>query len=504
MLLCGIVAALPLVIPQLFVLSFLGLFWGFYLFFATPKRGYSCGFFFFFGYELTVYSFLISMYPLETVGFPPLLTLLMLVLAWLALSALHSAICGAIFPVAGLICKKRGGLLTALVTASLWMLAELLLEQGGLGFPWSRISVGQYIFTPYIQSASLFGSLFVSFITVFISCCGAMGLKLKKAALAVTAASVLISNLAFGAVYGLCIGEGKGEVKISTVQGNILSGEKWQADSFDKIYSAYIDTAFDIEGSDLIILPETALPVMVEDGSYYAELYSYVSIVTDSELVVGAFTRSEDGRQQNSVLGFDESGITGRYSKRHLVPFGEYLPFREVLSVVAPFLTQINQLSSDLAPGEDSAVFEAAGVKVGALVCFDSAFAPLARDAAEDSAELIVLCTNDSWFKDSAATTQHLAQSVFRAVENRRSVVISANSGISAFITPKGECSSVLGAMKAGVLTDSAEVRDDMSLYTLWGDLPLSLFCIGAVVFAAVYNLRDRIYEKRRASSQQR
>lgn len=501
--LCGIIAALPLVVPQLFVFSFIGLFSGFYLFHSTEKRRYSCGFFFFFAYQLTVYSFLISMYPLETVGFSPIVTLLILLSAWLALSALHAAICALIFPLTALICKRRGGLCFALVTVSFWVLFELLLEQGALGFPWSRICIGQYLFKPYIQSASLLGSLFVSFITVFISVCAAMGVKLKKLALGIISASVLVCNIGFGIVYPLCLGEGKGSLKVSTIQGNILSGEKWEADSFDKIYSAYVDVALDIEGSDIIVLPETALPVFISEGNYYAELYSSIAAVTDSELIAGAFTLSEDSRQQNSVLGFDEDGITGTYSKRHLVPFGEYLPFKGVLEVIAPFLADINQLSSDLAPGKDSAIFEAAEVKVGALVCFDSAFAPLARDAAEDGAELMVLCTNDSWFKDSAATTQHLAQSVFRALENRRSVVISANSGISAFIAPDGSLTSSLGALKAGVLSDEVSIRSDFSPYTLWGDVPVCMLSLVCIVFAVIFNVKERRDEKRRSSLQQ-
>ena len=115
----------------------------------------------------------------------------------------------------------------------------------------------------------------------------------------------------------------------------------------------------------------------------------------------------------------------------------------------------------------------------------------------------MVLCTNDSWFKDSAATTQHLAQSVFRALENRRSVVISANSGISAFIAPDGSLTSSLGALKAGVLSDEVSIRSDFSPYTLWGDVPVCMLCLVCIVFAVISNVKERKDEKRRSSLQQ-
>ncbi|MBQ3075498.1 MAG: apolipoprotein N-acyltransferase, partial [Clostridia bacterium] len=138
-----------------------------------------------------------------------------------------------------------------------------------------------------------------------------------------------------------------------------------------------------------------------------------------------------------------------------------------------PVLEEINMLSSDLAAGEGSVLIEGKQGSFGSVICFESLFPSLTRQSVKDGAEMIVLVTNDSWYKDSPGVWQHLAHAVFRSVENSRSTARCANSGVSAFIDSRGRLTSVLGPLEKGILTDSVSFSDETTLYTLWGDLLL-------------------------------
>ncbi|MBQ5662355.1 MAG: apolipoprotein N-acyltransferase, partial [Clostridia bacterium] len=159
------------------------------------------------------------------------------------------------------------------------------------------------------------------------------------------------------------------------------------------------------------------------------------------------------------------------YAKRHLVPFGEYVPMRGVITALLPFLANISMLEDDLTPGTDSNLFSVNGTEVGGLVCFDSIYEVLALDAARDGAKLIALGTNDSWFRDSAAVYMHMAQARLRAVENGLPVARAANTGVSALITAKGELVELLPPLEEGYLAGSLTPGGGGTLYTAVGNL---------------------------------
>lgn len=483
----GVLAAAPLVFPPLFVLSFFGA-GGAYLALRNiidKKHLYAKGLLFFACFNLPVYSFFLWMHPLDFAGFSRPASLALLIFAVIGISAIHSAVQAVIFPLSALISKKKPSPSLAPVFASLWVLSEWLLEQGALGFPWNRIAMGQYLFKPFIGSASLFGSLFVSFLVILIPSLTAEAITQKSVRVGAVPCLILAADLIFGAVYSVPV---TGSLTVAAVQANVGSGDKWEDGSFEKIVNDHVALSREASGSDVIFWPESAVPVDLGINPSWESLYTSLSEELDAPILAGTLV-TKDGESKNCVAYFDENGIFNLYAKRHLVPFGEYLPAEELLRSVLPFLSQLNLFSSPFTPGPDAAVAEVRGVKIGSLVCFDSAFSSLAADSAKNGAQLLFLATNDSWYKDSPACTQHLAQSVFRAVENRRSVVIAANTGISAIIDPDGGIAASLAPLTAGTLTGEAKLCDANTLYTYAGDVPV---LTGALVILAVCGILSR------------
>ena len=169
------------------------------------------------------------------------------------------------------------------------------------------------------------------------------------------------------------------------------------------------------------------------------------------------------------------------YSKRHLVPFGEFVPLRDVFEILIPPLTELSMISSDLGEGVSAQVFELDETNIGSLICFDSIYDELARDSVRSGAKILAVSTNDSWFLDSAALDMHNAQAKLRAIENRRYVVRSANTGISSIISPRGEEMSSVERLVGGQITAEVYSVESKTLFTHIGNLFVYL-CIAVIV----------------------
>ena len=243
-----------------------------------------------------------------------------------------------------------------------------------------------------------------------------------------------------------------------------------------------------------MVWPETALPYTVdEDTSYLVNLAKEAKVT----ILVGAFTRTEDSPQYNSIACFLPDGTMHDtvYVKRRLVPFGEFVPMRGLIETLIPPLADLVMSGGDVGWGEDPNVFVLEQGSVGSLICFDSIYEDLTRESVREGAELICLSTNDSWFTDSAALYMHNAQAQLRAIESGRYVVRAANTGISTIISNRGEVICQLEPLVDGMLVENVEIREDRTLYTAIGNF-FVYFC-GIVSFVLVVeDLVCRILQK--------
>lgn len=504
LLLCSaLLAALPLTFPNLFLLSWVAFVPYFLVILGTSGTGkvryaFGRGIFFGFSYNALVYFWFLWLYPLDFAGLSKAISVCVVLLAWLGISLVH----GSLFAIPALLChfagKKTQNSVFLLFTAIVGvLLTEWIPTLSQLAFPWIRLSLGQYKAPAMIQFASVFGIYGVDFLLLSCSALVALtlksGEKKKKLAFALSAILLFTSNFLFGVIRLSRNDQGK-SITVSSVQGCVLSGEKWSGQG---ALSAYVDLTREVPECDLILWPESAIPINLYTHPELLEEYQKLSETLDTPMMMGCFWKIE-GQSSNSVLLLDADSVSEVYSKRHLVPFGEKVPYRPIISRVLPVLTQINMLSSDLAEGEGSVVIESEYGKMGSIVCFESLFPSLTRQSVKDGAELIVLVTNDSWYEDSPAVWQHLAHAVFRSVENSRSTARCANSGVSAFIDSRGRVQSVLGPLEKGILTDTVSFSDEATLYTFWGDVLLPalvvlwLLSAGLVFYGERRNLHGR------------
>lgn len=272
------------------------------------------------------------------------------------------------------------------------------------------------------------------------------------------------------------------------LQGNISSSEKWKI-SLDDIMSEYEGLCHKAaeEGAQLIIWPETALPFTMENNPSRTARLSALARECDADLLVGLFTLDDSGEKQNSLVLFRRDGTVSDeiYSKRHLVPFGEYLPLRRLITTVIPPLAQVAMLDDDLTPGADSGLIHWDGTTLGSLICFDSIYEQLTRSSVLDGAELIVLSTNDSWFGDSAALRMHCSHDQLRAIESGRTILRSANTGISAIISADGTMSEQLEDNTQGYIVADVRSSTSRTLYMTIGNIVVYLaiaFTVGVYV----------------------
>ncbi len=510
----GLLTGLMLVIPEVGFFEWITLIpLGIFFFLEADSDKYRCrsiygyGFFFFLGLYIMSFHWFVNLYPLDFIeGMTPVAALAVVLAGSVGLSALQALFGGIMFVLVRLLFRTE--LFTAhkylrpLGAAGLYTVYEWTQNLGWWGVPWGRLPLGQSEYIVGLQTASLFGSYFVTFALVLCNMALAFIIVERKAlrTMAILAASVLVFQYGVGTVLYLLPTDGDKTVKAAAVQGNISSNEKWSADSKQRtldVYTEYTLKAAE-NGADIVLWPETALPYTVTENNYYGEFCSALAKEAGVTLLVGAFSDGEQFREQyNSIICIlpDGSFHETIYSKRRLVPFGEFVPMRGLFQALIPPLAELVMSEDDVLAGEEPMVMALDGVKVGCLVCFDSIYDSLSRDSVNDGAELICLASNDSWFTDSAALYMHNAHAQIRAVENGRYVVRAANTGISTIISSKGKVLERLEPLVDGMVEYEVNVNSHRTLYSVIGNFVVGAFSAAFVgIFA--YDLVVKIRRK--------
>lgn len=433
----------------------------------SNKGLYVCINLFYFSYYLGAYNFFHALYPLTFAGIGYIASFFILTFAWLFLSFVHSSILSLGTYLSYRIFNRNG--IAALSSALLFVFGQYLISAGPWGFPWGRYSTAQY-YNPYlIQTSSLLGPYFVDLLIISVNLFVALTfLSKRKTKYALAFIFIFLVNFFYGLHSISSNNYVDRKLNVAIVQGNVLTDEKWHGKSS---FRTYMNETYAIESADMVVWGETAIPLELNTSySTAGEIIKY-SKSTDTELIVGAFYENELGEIFNGAYYINERGLSEDiYFKRKLVPFGEFLPFRKLLDMI-PFLDNINMLSYDLTSGKLPLITETDNGKIGCLICFDSVYPNLARTSVKNGAELITIITNDSWYKDSSSVFLHNGQAVWRAVENGRWIVRSANSGISSFITPKGKIISSIPPLTKGKAIEDVYFLDELTLYTKVGDI---------------------------------
>lgn len=460
---------------------------------------------FYFSFYLGLMTWLFKLYPMSFLGIKPFESIILLTLGWFTFSFVESLIF-VLFGFIFLKIKFISNELKALAFVPLFLLIEWTQGLSDAGLTWGRLGISQYKNLLFIQSSNIFGTLFIDslilFINLFLSILIFKVIN-KKSKINIKKYLIIPITILFNIFYGFYTINSKDDsykdIKVGIVQGNIASGDKWNM-PYTKILEIYTDLTnkmvYEYGKQDIILWPESVSPMPLSKNYLKSDplslkTFKNIAIKNNSDFITGILTTStnyedflykELENRQNSMVYINKNGdFSEFYSKRHLVPFGEYIPFGDLTRKFVPMLSKLNALKQDVIAGEKAVTFETKFGKVGAIICYESIFPSIVSSNITLDAQLIAISTNDSWFKDSSAVYQHNAQAVLRAIENNRFIIRAANTGISSIIDNKGNIIKYIPPLESGYISDNVKFLNTKTIYSITGDYPIiiiSLFYI--------------------------
>ena len=382
----------------------------------------------------------------------------------------------------------------------IWTGLELLRTYLFSGFPWMFLGYALSNSELLRQAADLAGVYGLSFLLALTGVSMYMAGKSwteSAPGQAMRRAAPAVATVLFLLLYGLNVSRpaptSDAMFRVGVAQGGVDQSVKWNPSNQRetlKIYEELTRKAHDA-GAKLIVWPETAAPFFYGWEEELTQELDRIAFEAQTPLIFGApwFDPENGGRFYNSVFFLDAGAVPrGRYDKRRLVPFGEYIPLRSLLF----FLDKLTKGSpEDFSTGKAPSMFPVNGVLVSSSVCYEATFPMLIRDEVLAGANVLVNVTNDAWFGDTVAPHQHLAMARIRSVEMRRPMLRAANSGISALIDSNGRITESEGLFRKGVVVGEVQPETKRTFYAKTGNL-FSIFCIIISLFALFTPLRGR------------
>ncbi|MET1003460.1 MAG: apolipoprotein N-acyltransferase [Acidimicrobiia bacterium] len=373
------------------------------------------------------------------------------------------------------------------LTAALWILFEYVMARAPLeGFSWGEVGYAFHDVGIARDLASVGGLPLLSFLAVAINALLA-DLVRRGPQAQLTRTDTL---RALAGVVAVMVGAGvvlavrpditpTGELRVAILQGNDKNRDLTAAEK-DARYlpTSHFELAAQVQDPvDLIIFPESSMDADPRIDPELARQLAAVAREHDAWVLTNAVVDAPDGRAVNLNLLYGPDGeLQDTYAKRHLVPYGEYVKFRDQLEWTgAP-----DEIPRDFMPGDRSGVFEIAGHEVATVICFESAFGYEIRPlVADEGAETIVVSTNNRSYRRSANSAQHVALGQIRAAETGRPVVHAAISGISALIDSDGRVLARTELFERTVLQGAVITTTGETLYVRFGDWIILVALLG-------------------------
>jgi apolipoprotein N-acyltransferase len=345
------------------------------------------------------------------------------------------------------------GLASPWSAALAWTALDHLRSFALSGFPWATLGYAQHENPALLGLASFTGVYGLSFASALggaallgMAVAARRRVRPDRAALAALAGVIALHGLGLTAPRA----ETAGSVRVAVVQGNIDQGVKWNADWIEATIARYeaLTREAAAAGAELVVWPETAVPGGLEVDPALRERVAVLARETNAALVVGGVglvldVRGRPTAYYDSAFQFASDGsLRDRYDKTHLVPFGEYIPFQDllgrVLSAVARGIAAVGVHAGANVRAMELALPDGRAIRVGTPVCYELLFPDLVRRFPADGAGALLAITNDAWYGRTGAPYQFLAITALRSAETRLWTARAANSGVSGFIDATG------------------------------------------------------------------
>jgi apolipoprotein N-acyltransferase len=392
----------------------------------------------------------------------------------------------------------RAGLRSPFLTAAVWVFFEALRDRWPLGgLAWGELGVALHNVSAARALASFGGVPLVTLLIVIgnglvLDALAAGGSRQTRPL--VLAAGALFALVAVSLLADVVRYEARttGHLRVALLQGDNRPGGSTAEQVADEVLTeSHFALAGRLRGRyDLIVFPESALADDPEQVPALRRRIVNLALAHDAVVVVNARYTGATGRLYNANLSYSPDGrLLGVYAKQHLVPFGEYVPFRHQLT----FIRDLRQIPYDFTAGRRRVLFRAAGHRFATVICYESAYAPLVRDFVRDGAEAIVVSTSDRSYQRSGIAATHVATGQMRAAETGRPLLHAAISGETAVIDADGRVVRHTPLFTRAVVTATVATTGGETPFVRFGEWVLAgaaLALLGAAALVAGRELR--------------
>jgi apolipoprotein N-acyltransferase len=387
---------------------------------------------------------------------------------------------------------RRHGMAGLWLAPCFWVSTEWVRAWLGGNFPWVLLGSSQASALPVVQLASVTGVYGLSAMVVSAGVVVTM-LTMSRDRFQRRAAMVAAVGLVLVPVWGAWrVSQGElltqgVPVRVGLVQGNVPQDQKQDSAYAAVILDRYIALTREAmgAGSQLVLWPEASTPFFFEIDAHLAEPIRRLARESQTPVLVGTdqyeppTSQGAKGQMFNgAVLVGPDGRSLDSYQKIHLVPFGEFVPFKRLLFFVKPLVEAV----ADFTHGSRLTVFNAEGTRFSVAICYEAIYAGLAREFVNNGAQLLTTITNDAWFGRSSAASQHFEQAGIRAVEQGRYLVRSANTGISGGFDPYGRVLARTELFTAVTTMVDVRLLSGRTVYNAIGDTIVYLAFAGVLL----------------------
>ena len=393
---------------------------------------------------------------------------------------------------------RSRGVSNPFLTAAIWICADAGVARfpfGGLS--WGEIGYAFHDIAPARAVASVGGVTLVTYLAVALNAFLAE-LWTERGRIADASRALLGVTVVAAIVVGATVTRAdppvSGSLRVAIAQGNDLDRDLTPAE-LDARYlpASHFDLARQItDPVDLIVFPESSMDADPRTDSYVKSNLEQIARRHHAWVLANATVDAppNGAKALNLDVLFDPNGdIVGTYAKRHLVPYGEYVPFRHELQ---SFIPELDKVPRDYQPGRSAGLFPVADTQIGTLICFESAFGYQLRPLVRDGAQMLVVSTNNRSYRRSANSAQHVAISQMRAAETGRPVVHAAISGISAFIDADGVVRDQTKLFQRAVIQTTIATTTGQTPYVRYGEWALAASALAVLVASVIALVRSR------------
>jgi apolipoprotein N-acyltransferase len=362
------------------------------------------------------------------------------------------------------------------------------------GFPWGLLAYSQ-VDGPLVALSTIGGQSLVSGVVVV---CAAIAVKFVKFRSFSALMLLLFISICSASVSSF---NSNDSVQLAAIQGNVPRVGNELSAQRAAVLNNHLRTTeqllAEIESGlipepDLIVWPESGTDIDPLVPGIAAEAISELASRSAAPILIGATTWYSSGSEgegpTNSGIMWTGNGPSQIYSKNHLVPFGEYVPLRDVL---AKWITRFDQIPNDFVPGEGQGVFDVSGAQIGDVICFEVAYANHIYDTINAGAQVITVQTNNATYGNTTQPEQQFAITRFRAIETQRAFLVASTSGISGLIQNDGSVTDKTKQFESAIVTGEAPLISEKTFstkYPYWGLVISVMF----LLFASRKNLPTR------------